>query len=143
MTKFIPYFALIISIFGIASAPIFVVLSDVNPTVTLMLRMFLSSLIVLFLPIFGKFEITHSVSKFKLFFLIFLSSIIFCLDLLSNHWAFVLTSVTNATLLMNLTPFFTLLISFMSLKEKNNYQKNIAYFYSNNWRYFIIWFSRL
>lgn len=114
-TLVLPYLALALSVVGIASALIFVRISEVDPTATLMLRMVVASMIVTATPILGpwhsKTETPAASSRRRLALLLGASGVVFTLDLLANHWAVVLTSVANTTLLMNTTPIFTLVIA--------------------------------
>ncbi len=115
MKKILPLLALTLSVFGIASAPILVRVSEVDPSATLMLRMFCASAIMATMPVLGSWKVEAQAetpwSRGKTALLVVISGLIFSLDLLANHWAVVLTSVANTTLLMNTTPIFALIIS--------------------------------
>jgi drug/metabolite transporter (DMT)-like permease len=51
---------------------------------------------------------------------IVLSGLLFCGDMLANHWAVRMTSVANTTLLMNLTPVFVIAIAYLFLRERQS-----------------------
>lgn len=113
-----PIIAIVISTIAIASSLVFVKLSDVNATSTLMLRMFIAG---------GILSIAHSKKdkmpkptgkKAIIYFFLILSGVISAIDLLSNHWAVNLTSIANTTILMNTSPIFVALIAFLFLGEK-------------------------
>lgn len=114
--------ALAISCIGVGSAPIFVRLSEVDPSATLMLRMFFASGIIgVFQAFSGPRRVVESAnpwSKRRLNLLLLLSSVVFCLDLLANHWAVTFTSVTNTVLLANVAPIFVAVIAFALFNER-------------------------
>lgn len=118
--KMTPYFLLMVSVVAVAFAVILVRLSEVDPSATLMWRMFLSFALLLptcFWPRKKKNENTEAPS-IKHWALLLFSSALFALDLLANHWAVMKTSVANTSLLMNLSPLFVFAISCLFLKEK-------------------------
>lgn len=51
---------------------------------------------------------------------ILLSGLLFCGDMLANHWAVRMTSVANTSLLMNLTPVFVIVIAYLLLRERQS-----------------------
>ncbi|MGM3173473.1 DMT family transporter [Dickeya lacustris] len=120
----LPILALIVSTIGITSAGVFVIFSEVDATATLMLRMFLAGGITSAIVTWSaeKGNITegpnHNAGKGKMIALLVLSGIISTIDLLSNHWALKMTSLANAAILMNLSPVFVALLSFLFMKEK-------------------------
>jgi drug/metabolite transporter (DMT)-like permease len=125
----LPMLALALSVVGIASAPILVRVSEVDPTATLMLRMVFAGAIVATVPILGPWraeDAKTSWSRGKTVAAVVVSGLIFTLDLLANHWAVVLTSVANTTLLMNTTPIFALVIAAIFFGEVISRQKLIS-----------------
>lgn len=122
----LPYYAaLLISAIGVAAAPVLVKLSEVDATATLWLRMGVAS-ILLFLPL-GSLRTTSrpaadepvaAPSSRRLTLGILLTGLLFCADMLANHWAMKLTSVANTSLLMNLTPVFVVAIASLFLGER-------------------------
>jgi len=107
--------ALLAGAMGIAFAPIFVRLSPVGPSATAFWR------IVLALPplwFWMNFKIdrinsTHSPSSFSDYFYLGLAGLFFAGDLAIWHWSIKLTSVANATLLVNFAPVFVTLGSWL------------------------------
>ncbi|RMQ47100.1 hypothetical protein ALQ04_00025 [Pseudomonas cichorii] len=120
----LPVLALIVSTIGVASAIAFVKLSEVDATSTLMLRMFIAggmaTAITAWPP--GKSAALDTYgsgrSRLAMLGLLLLSGVISCIDLLSNHWAVKLTSMANTSILMNLSPVFVALLSFLFMKER-------------------------
>lgn len=112
------YAALAISVVGIGSAVVFVRISEVNATATLMLRMVAATLLAggLMLPRARSVRLADvSASDWRL---LLISSVVSCLDLLSNHWAVFFTAVANVGLLINTTPVFVLLLSMLVFRER-------------------------
>lgn len=117
--KYLPIIAIVISTIAIASSLVFVKLSEVNATSTLMLRMFVAGSILSFLYDKKDKILPESLKRTKMmFFLLVLSGIISSIDLLSNHWAANLTSIANTTILMNTSPIFVALIAYLFFGEK-------------------------
>ncbi|EKG36406.1 putative transporter [Pseudomonas syringae pv. avellanae str. ISPaVe013] len=121
---FLPVLALVISTIGVASAIAFVKLSEVDATSTLMLRMFMAGGMTSALAAWpaGKNTEAGTVgtarSRRAMLWLLVLSGVVSCVDLLSNHWAVKLTSMANTSVLMNLSPVFVALLSYLFMKEK-------------------------
>ncbi|GFM58511.1 membrane protein [Pseudomonas cichorii] len=120
----LPVLALIVSTIGVASAIAFVKLSEVDATSTLMLRMFIAggmAYAFTALPS-GRNQDAETIapgrSRRAMLALLLLSGVVSCIDLLSNHWAVKLTSMANTSILMNLSPVFVALLSFVFLKER-------------------------
>ncbi|MBX8564302.1 EamA family transporter [Pseudomonas cichorii] len=120
----LPVLALIVSTIGVASAIAFVKLSEVDATSTLMLRMFIAggmAYAFTALPPGKSPEVENLApgrSRRTMLGLLLLSGVVSCIDLLSNHWAVKLTSMANTSILMNLSPVFVALLSFLFLKER-------------------------
>lgn len=129
-SRFLPTLALFLSVIGVSSALTLVRLSDVNPSVTLMLRMLFSWFIVFAWRIGRKDDSTENIqSATKIdYALLLLSGVLSCVDLLSNHWAVEFTSVANANILMNLSPAFVVLFSWLFFQEKFSFMQLVALF---------------
>lgn len=130
---FLPIFALIISTISIASAIVFIKLSEVDATSTLMLRMFFAGAFVSTIaawPSPGKEEIEEKTSnkygRTTMFGLLILSGAISTVDMLSNHWAVRMTSLANTSVLMSLSPVFVALIAFLFMKERIGFYQFLA-----------------
>ncbi|WP_315707631.1 DMT family transporter [Brenneria uluponensis] len=128
----LPVLALIVSTIGVASAIAFVKLSEVDATSTLMLRMFLAGGLAsaAFAWPSGKSQDIKPKnfrrSNRAMLGLLVLSGAVSSVDLLSNHWAVKLTSLANTSILMNLSPVFVALLSFLFLNEKIGTYKLLA-----------------
>jgi drug/metabolite transporter (DMT)-like permease len=122
------YLSLTGSIVGVGSALIFVRLSEVDPTATLMLRAVAATLILGFVvsPVPARRRIRLNEVVPRDLFLLALSSAIFGADLLANQWAVHFTSVANTALLINLTPFFVLIFSWLFLRERITMTKTLT-----------------
>jgi drug/metabolite transporter (DMT)-like permease len=115
--RLLSYTALAVSVVGIGAAVVFVRLSDVNATATLMLRMATATVLAggLLLPHARVRLRDVSLSDWRL---LLISSVVSCFDLLSNHWAVFFTTVANVALLINTTPVFVLLFSVILFRER-------------------------
>lgn len=116
--RLLGYAALAVSVIGIGSAVVFVRISEVNATATLMLRMAAATFLAggLMLPRARSVRLAGvSAGDWRL---LLISSVVSCLDLLSNHWAVFFTAVANVGLLINTTPVFVLLISMLVFGER-------------------------
>ncbi|WP_255950791.1 DMT family transporter [Streptomyces odontomachi] len=111
------YLALAASTIGIGSALIFVRLSEVDPTSTLMLRMVVASVLVgaVTVPRGGGTSL-RDVRPRDLTLLV-VSSLVAGLDLLANQWSVHFTAVANTAFLMNLSPVFVLLLTWLVLRQ--------------------------
>jgi drug/metabolite transporter (DMT)-like permease len=117
--RLLSYGALAISVIGVGSALVFVRLSEVDATATLMLRMAAATLLAggLALPQARSVGVARvSRSDWRL---LLISSVISCLDLLANHWAVFFTSVANVALLIDTTPVFVLILSILVFHERH------------------------
>jgi len=119
----LPVLALIVSTIGAASAIAFVKVSEVDATSTLMLRMFFAGGLTYAIaawPLKNSQEIekNNPMSKGATMGLLILSSVVSTIDLLSAHWAVELTSIANTAILMNLSPIFVALLSYLFLNKK-------------------------
>jgi len=121
------YGLLLLSACGVAVAPILIRISEVSPTATLWLRMGIA-LLLLSIPLGSSHEEAASSEPAErkpprpraIQLGILLSGLLFCSDMLANHWAVRMTSVANTTLLMNLTPVFVIVIAYLFLRERQS-----------------------
>lgn len=115
--RYLGYLALAASTVGIGSALIFVRLSEVDPTSTLMLRMVVASVLVgaVTVPRSGGTSL-RDVRPRDLTLLV-VSSLVAGLDLLANQWSVHFTAVANTAFLMNLSPVFVLLLGWLVLHQ--------------------------
>lgn len=121
------YAALAVSTVGVGSAVVFVRLSEVDATATLMLRMILASALLggaAALP--GREMGRGSTWSPRDLGLLLLSSVVSGLDLLANHWSVHHTAVANTALLMNLSPVFVLLLSWLVFRQTISSQRTLA-----------------
>lgn len=120
------YGALAVSVVGVGSALIFVRISEVDPTSTLMLRMVVASMLVGMMTAPQLNQVRLSEVDRRDWMLLLTSSVIFGLDLLANQWSVALTSVANTALLMNLTPVFVLVPAWLLMRESLSALKLVA-----------------
>jgi drug/metabolite transporter (DMT)-like permease len=106
------------SVVGIGSAFIFVRVSDVDATSTLMLRMTAATLMLgaLMTPRERRPR-PREISGRDLALLI-LAGVVSGFDLLANQWSVSYTSVANAAFLMNTTPVFVLALAWLLHRER-------------------------
>ncbi|MGA3085633.1 MAG: DMT family transporter [Thermodesulfobacteriota bacterium] len=111
----LPLTALWAGALGIAFAPIFVRLSPVGPSATAFWRIVLALPPLWFWMNFKRDGIsaTPSPSSFSDYFYLSLAGLFFAGDLAIWHWSIKLTSVANATLLVNFAPVFVTLGSWL------------------------------
>jgi len=111
----LPLTALWAGAVAIAFAPIFVRLSPVGPSATAFWRIVLALPPLWFWMNFQRDGInsTHSPSSFSDYFHLSLAGLFFAGDLAIWHWSIKLTSVANATLLVNFAPVFVTLGSWL------------------------------
>jgi drug/metabolite transporter (DMT)-like permease len=120
------YAALAVSIVGVGSALIFVRLSDVDPTATLMLRMAAAGVMVGAATVSrGQVTAWSAVSSRDVG-LVVISSMVSGADLLANQWSVIYTSVANTALLINLSPVFVLLLSYLILRRRTSLSRVTA-----------------
>ncbi|HKE13556.1 MAG TPA: DMT family transporter [Kofleriaceae bacterium] len=120
------YGLLLISACGVAAAPILVRVSEVDATSTLFLRMGVA-LALLLLPVGRRRERRETSSAAEatprpavLMLGIVGTGLLFCADMLANHWAVRLTSVANCMVLVNFTPVFVIVIAYFVLRERQS-----------------------
>ncbi len=125
-----PVLVLVVSTIGVASAIVFVKLSEVDATSTLMLRMFLAGGVATALAAWpsGKTGQVPPPARSSpiMYGLLLLCGVVSMVDMLSNHWAVKMTSVANTSILMNLSPVFVALLSWVFLREKIGAAKWLA-----------------
>jgi drug/metabolite transporter (DMT)-like permease len=120
------YGALTVSFVGVGSALIFVRVSEVDPTSTLMLRMVVASMLIGAVTATQSTQVRVSEVDRRDWRLLLVSSVIFGLDLLANQWSVAFTSVANTALLMNLTPVFVLLPAWLLKRDNMSVLKLVA-----------------
>lgn len=114
------------SVVGIGSAFIFVRLSEVDPTATLMLRMVAASMLLgaVLAPRTASVRVRDV--RGRDMGLLVLASIVSGLDLLANQWAVNYTSVANTAFLMNASPAFVLLFAWLVFRDRVAVMKLVA-----------------
>ncbi|WP_405938544.1 DMT family transporter [Streptomyces sp. NBC_00726] len=118
--------ALAASVVGIGSAFIFVRLSEVDPTATLMLRMLAASMLIGAVLAPRSAAVRVRDIRGRDMGLLVLASIVSGLDLLANQWAVNYTTVANTAFLMNTSPVFVLLIAWLVYRERVARMKTVA-----------------
>ncbi|NML52998.1 EamA family transporter [Streptomyces sp. R302] len=114
------------SVVGIGSAFIFVRLSEVDPTATLMLRMLAASMMIGAVLAPRSATVRVRDIRGRDMGLLVLASIVSGLDLLANQWAVSYTSVANTAFLMNASPVFVLLFAWLVYRERVAVLKLVA-----------------
>lgn len=102
----------------IGAAPLFVKWSSLSPAWILFYRMFLAlpMLCALNFFLFGKFFLKFN--NIKSLYMCAIASIGFTVDLILWHWSMDITTVANATIIVNSAPLFVALLAFIFFKEK-------------------------
>lgn len=116
--RYLGYLALAISTVGVGSALIFVRLSEVDPTATLMLRMVVASVLVGAVTVPRRGGVRYGDVRPRELILLLVSSLFAGLDLLANQWSVHFTTVANTAFLMNLSPVFVLLLTGLVLRRR-------------------------
>ncbi|MDC3152808.1 DMT family transporter [SAR86 cluster bacterium] len=125
----------------IGLAPIFVKLSEMSPSLIAFYRMFLA-LPILFIYnylINGKFY--FSVTNKKVIILSLFASLAFSTDLILWHWSITITSISNATIIVNSAPIFVAILSFFILKEIPNKEFFLSFLITYLGIFGLIYFS--
>ena len=125
----------------IGLAPIFVKLSEMSPSLIAFYRMFLA-LPILFIYnylINGKFY--FSVTNKKVIILSLFASLAFSTDLILWHWSITITSISNATIIVNSAPIFVAILSFFILKEIPNKEFFVSFLITYLGIFGLIYFS--
>lgn len=112
--------ALIVGAVAIGASPIFVRLSELGPSATAFWRLALALPVLrLWAGVAGRRgEDAHRPSGYADYFALALAGLLFTGDIALWHWSVVLTSVANATLLVNLAPVFVALASWSVFNER-------------------------
>ena len=125
----------------IGLAPIFVKLSEMSPSLIAFYRMFLA-LPILFIYnylINGKFYFL--VTNKKVIILSLFASLAFSTDLILWHWSITITSISNATIIVNSAPIFVAILSFFILKEIPNKEFFLSFLITYLGIFGLIYFS--
>ena len=102
----------------IGFAPIFVKWSELSPSAILFYRMILTLPFLFLLNFYLNKKISFQVKDKKTIFYSAIASIAFTFDLVLWHYAMDITSVSNATIIVNSAPIFVAILSFIFFKEK-------------------------
>ncbi|MEV8597893.1 DMT family transporter [Streptomyces sp. NPDC052012] len=116
--RYLGYAALAASTVGVGSALIFVRLSEVDPTSTLMLRMVVASVLLGAVTVPRAGSARWSDMRSRDVTLLVVSSLVAGADLLANQWSVHYTTVANTAFLMNLSPVFVLLLTAVVLRRR-------------------------
>ena len=109
--------ALLLGALAIATAPLFVKVSEAGPIATAFWRVFLA------LPFLWTWSIFEQRGRHRTGYdanrgLLVAAGLFFAADLAVWHWSIVLTSVANSTLLANLAPIFVALASWLLFRKQ-------------------------
>lgn len=113
-----PFVALFIGGFFIGLAAIFFRLSEMSPSWAVFYRMLFALPLVIILCLY----IPSKTSSFKLrhrqsYLISFIAALAFTLDLTGWHWGLNLTTISNATIIVNTAPIWVALYGILFLKE--------------------------
>ena len=113
-----PFVSLLMGGFFIGLAPIFFRLSEMSPSWAVFYRMlfalpFIGLLCLMTFKDLPKFKLKHRSN----YLVCFIASIAFTLDLIGWHWGLDLTSISNATIIVNTAPVWVALYGIIFLKE--------------------------
>ncbi|MBL6958602.1 MAG: DMT family transporter [Rhodospirillales bacterium] len=116
----VAFVALMCGAFAIAFSPIFVRLSELDPTATAFHRVFLAwpALWLWSAMPAGKTGTARQPASRKDYWVLMLSGVFFAGDLAFWHWSIRYTSVANSTLLANFAPIFVSLGAFVLFRER-------------------------
>lgn len=114
------------SVLGIGSAFIFVRLSEVDATSTLMLRMVAASAVLGACLAPRGLTPRLRATRGRDLGLLMAAGVVSGLDLLANQWAVNYTSVANAAFLMNTSPVFVILLTWLLYRERVAASKLVA-----------------
>ena len=114
----IPFVALFMGGFFIGLAAIFFRLSEMSPSWAVFYRMLFALPLVIILCLY----IPSKTSSFKLkhrqsYLISFIAALAFTLDLTGWHWGLNLTTISNATIIVNTAPIWVALYGILFLKE--------------------------
>jgi len=102
----------------IGFAPIFVKWSELSPSAILFYRMILTLPFLFLLNFYLNKKISFQVKDKKTIFYSAIASIAFTFDLILWHYAMDITSVSNATIIVNSAPILIAVLSYIFFKEK-------------------------
>ena len=102
----------------IGFAPIFVKWSELSPSAILFYRMILTLPFLFLLNFYLNKKISFQVKDKKTIFYSAIASIAFTFDLVLWHYAMDITSVSNATIIVNSAPILIAVLSYIFFKEK-------------------------
>lgn len=128
----------------IGFAPVFVKWSELSPSAISFYRMFLALPFLVLLNFTLNKKILFRVNDKKTIFYTAIASIAFTTDLTLWHYSMDITSVSNATIIVNSAPIFVAVLSFIIFKEKISKEFVVSFlvtylgiigliFYSNNY----------
>ena len=102
----------------IGFAPIFVKWSELSPSSIMFYRMVLTLPFLFILNFYLNKKMTFSLNDKKTIFYSALASMAFTFDLVLWHYAMDITSVSNATIIVNSAPILIAILSYILFKEK-------------------------
>ena len=113
-----PFVALLMGGFFIGLAAIFFRLSEMSPSWAVFYRMLFALPFVILLCLYSptktsSFKLKHRQS----YFICFIAGLSFTLDLIGWHWGLELTTISNATIIVNTAPIWVALYGILFLKE--------------------------
>ena len=128
----------------IGFAPIFVKWSDLSPSWILFYRMLLTLPFLVLLNLFINKRFSFKVQNKSTILYTALASAGFTIDLILWHWSMGITSISNATIIINSAPIFVALLTFFIFKQHLKKQFLISFsityigiaglvFFSNNY----------
>jgi|TARA_B100000029_G_scaffold299619_1_gene292554 drug/metabolite transporter (DMT)-like permease len=101
----------------IGIAPIFVRFSELTPSWSLFYRMFLALPFLLLLNIFLNRKNPLKLKYSRSYWIAALAGLAFAGDMIGWHWSISMTTVSNATIMVNTAPIYVALFGFIVLKE--------------------------
>ena len=101
----------------IGFAPIFVKWSDLSPSWILFYRMLLTIPFLLLLNLFINKRLSFKVHNKSTISYTAIASAGFTIDLILWHWSMGITSISNATIIINSAPIFVALLTFFIFKR--------------------------
>ena len=102
----------------IGFAPIFVKWSELSPSSIMFYRMVLTLPFLFILNFYLNKKMTFSLNNKKTIFYSAVASMAFTFDLVLWHYAMDITSVSNATIIVNSAPILIAILSYIFFKEK-------------------------
>ena len=102
----------------IGFAPVFVKWSALSPSAILFWRMLLALPLLLIFNLCINKKVLFHVKSSKTILFTAIASLAFTIDLILSHYSMNITSVSNATIIVNSAPVFVALLAFLFFKEK-------------------------